>query len=361
MAQLDTYLKQMLENDGSDLHLSVGSVPKIRSSGRITELSDEVISAERMAELLQSITNPERWAEYLKTQDLDLAYEIVGLARFRGSFFYNHWGQAAVFRQIPAEILAFDTLNLPDVLRDVCAYKEGLVLVTGPTGSGKSTTLAAMMDYINENFQKHIITVEDPVEFVHPKKRSVIVHREVGEHSHSFSNALRGAMRADPDIVLVGEMRELETIKLALSCASMGMLVFGTLHTNNAPKTIDRIIDAFPSDEQAQIRVMLAGCLSCIVSQLLCRKIPSGRVAVHEILLQHDALPNTIRTGRTSEVRGIIESSRAQGMCLMDSSLMTQLTAGNIAPEEAYMKAANKDVFKKFLPTLEELTSSAEH
>ena len=355
MASLDTYLQQMLENDGSDLHLSVGSVPKIRGSGRISALSDEIITADKMSELLQSVTPPERWADYLLNHDLDLAYEISGLARFRGSFFYNHWGQAAVFRQIPAEILSFDTLKLPEVLKDVCQYKEGLVLVTGPTGSGKSTTLAAMMDYINENFQKHIITVEDPIEFVHLKKKSVIVHREVGEHSHSFSNALRGAMRADPDIVLVGEMRELETIKLALGCASMGMLVFGTLHTNNAPKTIDRIIDAFPADEQAQIRVLLAGCLTCIVSQLLCKKIPSGRVAVHEILLQHDALPNTIRTGRTSEVRGIIESSRAQGMMLMDSSIAIQLEAGNISPEEAYMKAANKDAFKKFLPTHDDL------
>ncbi len=356
MALLDTYLKQMLENDGSDLHLSVGSVPKIRASARITPLSDEIITASRMAELLQSITRPQRWEDYLQNHDLDLAYEISGLARFRGSFFYNHWGQAAVFRQIPAEILSFDTLKLPEVLKDVCAYKEGLVLVTGPTGSGKSTTLAAMMDYINENFQKHIITVEDPIEFVHPKKKSVIVHREVGEHSHSFSNALRGAMRADPDIVLVGEMRELETIKLALSCASMGMLVFGTLHTNNAPKTIDRIIDAFPADEQAQIRVMLAGCLSCVVSQLLCKKIPSGRVAVHEILLKHDALANVIRTGKTSEVRGSIQRGWAQGMCMVDCALATQLKAGDISPEEAYMKAANKDAFKKFLPTLEELT-----
>lgn len=358
MAQLDTYLTQMLQNDGSDLHLSVGSVPKIRSSGRIMPLSDEIITASKMSELLQGITRSARWEDYLQKHDLDLAHEIKGVARFRGSFFYNHWGQAAVFRQIPAEILAFDTLQLPEVLKDVCAYKEGLVLVTGPTGSGKSTTLAAMIDYINENFQKHIITVEDPIEFVHPQKKSVIVHREVGEHSHSFSSALRGAMRADPDIVLVGEMRELETIKLALSCASMGMLVFGTLHTNNAPKTIDRIIDVFPADEQAQIRVMLASCLRCVVSQLLCKKLPSGRVAVHEILLQHDALPNTIRTGKTSEVRGIIESSKAQGMRLMDSSIAEQLKAGNISPEEAHMKAANKEAFQQFLPTLEELTEA---
>ena len=359
MIRLDTYLQQMLEQAGSDLHLAVGSVPKIRASGRMLPLSDEIITATKMAELLQGITRPEQWDDFLQTHDLDLAHEIPNIARFRCSFFYNHWGQAAVFRHIPAEILSFDTLQLPPILKDICSYKEGLVLITGPTSSGKSTTLAAMIDYINENFQKHIITVEDPVEFVHPQKRSVIVHREVGTHSHSFANALRGAMRADPDIVLVGEMRELETIKLALSCASMGMLVFGTLHTNNAPKTIDRIIDAFPAEEQAQIRVLLAGCLSCVVSQLLCKKQPSGRVAVHEILLQHDALPNTIRSGKTSDIRGIIESSSTQGMCLMDNSIAAQLKEGNISAEEAYMKASNKEAFKQYLPTVDELTEDA--
>ena len=358
MPIIDQYLRTMLEQDGSDLHISVGAPVKIRAGGSVQAITTEDLPVELTEQMLREIVSPERWQHYLETKDLDFAYEIDGLARFRGSYLYNHWGMAAVFRQIPAEILSFDTLKLPEVLKDVCEYKEGLVLVTGRTGSGKSTTLAAMMDYINENFQKHIITVEDPIEFVHLKKKSVIVHREVGEHSHSFSNALRGAMRADPDIVLVGEMRELETIKLALGCASMGMLVFGTLHTNNAPKTIDRIIDAFPADEQAQIRVLLAGCLTCIVSQLLCKKIPSGRVAVHEILLQHDALPNTIRIGKTSEIRGIIESSRAQGMLLMDSSIAIQLEAGNISPEEAYMKAANKDAFKKFLPTLDELSEN---
>lgn len=349
MARIDNYLRAMLEADGSDLHLSVGAPPKIRSSGVIHALEDTVVTAEEMSELLREICPEERWTEYLARRDLDLAYEIPGLARFRGSFLYNHWGQAAVFRQIPADILSFDKLELPDVLREVCAYNEGLVLVTGPTGSGKSTTLAAMIDFINEHYQKHIITIEDPVEFVHPKKSSVIVHREVGTHTDSFANALRGAMRADPDIVLVGEMRELETIKLALNCASMGMLVFGTLHTNNAPKTVDRIIDAFPSDEQAQIRVMLANSLTCVVSQLLCKRQPKGRVAVHEILLKHEALPNTIRTGRISDIRGIIESGSAQGMRLMDSSIKQCLEAGKISEEEAYMKASNKEAFAHLL------------
>jgi len=349
MADIDSLLKGMLDNDGSDLHLSVGSVPKIRASGSVQPLTDQPVSAKQMEKLLSQITSKQKWEHFVETRDLDLAYEIPGLARFRGSYFYNHWGQAAVFRQIPAKILSFDTLNLPDVLRDVCAYKEGLVFVTGPTGSGKSTTLAAMIDYINDHYQKHIITIEDPIEFVHPNKQSVIVHREAGEHSHSFANALRGAMRADPDIILVGEMRELETIKLALGCASMGMLVFGTLHTNNAPKTVDRIIDAFPAEEQGQIRVMLASCLSCVVSQLLCKRVPKGRVAVHEILLKHDALPNTIRSGKTSAIRGIIESSVAQGMRMMDFSIKQQLDAGAITGNEAYMKAGDKEAFKKYV------------
>lgn len=349
MAILDQYLKTMLDEGGSDLHLNVGSPPKIRTSGKIVSLEAETLTAESLGAMLREICRPDRWDHFLNHKDLDLAYEIEGLARFRGSYLYNHWGPAAVFRQIPAEILSFDALKLPEVLREVCSYQEGLVFVTGPTGSGKSTTLAAMIDYINENYQKHIITIEDPIEFVHPKKKSVIVHREVGEHTHSFAHALKGAMRADPDILLVGEMRELETIKLALNCASMGMLVFGTLHTNNAPKTIDRIIDAFPAEEQSQIRVMLASCLSCVVSQLLCKRQPKGRVAVHEILLQHDALPNTIRTGKISAIRGIIESSRGRGMCLMDNSIKEKLDAEIITPEEAYMKASNKEAFLPLL------------
>ncbi|WOO39418.1 PilT/PilU family type 4a pilus ATPase [Rubellicoccus peritrichatus] len=349
MASLDKYLKGMLDLGGSDLHLSVGMPPKVRSSGVIKPMPGEGnITEDKMTELLRGITNEERWNHYIHERDLDLAYEIKGLARFRGNYLYNHWGMGAVFRQIPAKILSFDDLNLPDILRQVCGFKEGLVFVTGPTGSGKSTTLAAMIDYINENYEKHIITIEDPIEFVHPNKKSVIVHREVGEHSESFGNALRGAMRADPDIILVGEMRELETIKLALGCASMGMLVFGTLHTNNAPKTIDRIIDAFPADEQNQIRTMLAGCLSGVVSQLLCKKLPKGRVAVHEILLKHDALPNCIRSGKISNIRGIIESSMAEGMTTMDHSLMSRLNEGVISGREAYMKASNKSQFESF-------------
>jgi twitching motility protein PilT len=346
MAILDRYLEQMLDKGGSDLHLAVGMPPKIRTSGSMEDLDEPELDQSSLEDMLEEICTGDRWNHFKNFSDLDLAHEIPGLARFRGSFLCNHWGPAAVFRQIPADILSLESLNLPEVLKEICAYHEGLVLVTGPTGSGKSTTMAAMLDYINENYQKHIITIEDPIEFVHQKKQSVIVHREVGEHSHSFANALRAAMRGDPDIILLGEMRELETIQLALSCASMGMLVFGTLHTNNAPKTVDRIIDAFPAEEQNQIRTMLASCLRGVVSQLLCKKVGGGRVAVNEILLKHDALPNCIRSGKISNIRGIIESSMATGMTTMDASLMNQLQQGNISGHEAYMKAADKNQFE---------------
>ena len=231
--------------------------------------------------------------------------------------------------------------------------------VTGPTGSGKSTTLAAMLDYINSTMKKHIITIEDPIEFVHPIKECTIVHREVGIHSSSFPRALRGAMRSDPDIVLIGEMRENETIRLGLTCASMGMLVFATLHTNNAPKTVDRIIDAFPSDEQDQIRTMLAECLQGVVSQLLCRKIGGGRIAVHEILLWTEGLPNTIREGQIANIRTIIDSGGNRGMRSMDSSLQKALDGGLITAEEAYMKAADKQRFRPYMEAEEAAKAAA--
>lgn len=360
MAEIDKHLKAMLENDGSDLHLSVNEPVKVRASGEIRLLYDDdtPVSRDQMEKWLKEIVTEDRWQHYLEHRDLDVAYEIEGLARFRCSYLFNHWGMAAVFRQIPAEILSFDKLKLPEILREVCSYPEGLVLVTGPTGSGKSTTLAAMIDYINSTSSRHIITIEDPVEFVHPQKQSIVIHREVGVHTDSFAHALRGAMRADPDVVLVGELRELDTIRLALNCASMGMLVFGTLHTNNAPKTIDRIIDAFPADDQAQIRVMLANCLACVVSQLLCKRQPKGRIAVHEILLKHDALPNTIRTGNIAAVRSIIENGTDQGMCLMDSSIIARFREGSISEEEAFMKAADKEQFKSVAAALREASGT---
>jgi twitching motility protein PilT len=349
MAEIDTLLRSMVDKGGSDLHLMVGQPPKARISGSIQAISDKPLDAAAIERLLKEIVPERRWIEYLDKKDLDLAHEIAGFARFRGNFLYNHWGQAAVFRQIPAKILSFEDLKLPEAIKKLCHLNEGLVVVTGPTGSGKSTTLAAMIDYINTNLCRHIITIEDPIEFVHPVKKSVIVHREVGEHTETFAAALKSAMRHDPDILLVGEMRELETIKLALSCASMGMLVFGTLHTNNAPKTVDRIINAFPADDQNQVRVMLAGCLAGIVAQLLCKRNPKGRIAVHEILLQHEALANTVRSGQIANIRQIIESGGSDGMILMDNSLMNRVKDGSIDAKEAYMKAANKAAFTSLL------------
>ncbi|MEO7415006.1 MAG: PilT/PilU family type 4a pilus ATPase [Opitutaceae bacterium] len=349
MAAIDPLLRSMLDKGGSDLHLTIGLPPKARISGSLVPLSDSPVEAKAMETLLKDLVPERRWNDYLDRKDLDLAHEIPGVARFRGNFLYNHWGQGAVFRQIPAKILSFDELKLPEALKKLCHLNEGLVVVTGPTGSGKSTTLAAMIDYINSNFCKHIITIEDPIEFVHPVKKSVIVHREVGEHTESFATALKGAMRHDPDIVLLGEMREMETIKLALGCASMGMLVFGTLHTNNAPKTVDRIINTFPAEEQNQVRVMLSSCLAGVVAQLLCKRIPKGRCAVHEILLTHEALPNTIRSGQISNIRAIIEGGASEGMVTMDQSLMARIKDGTIEAKEAYMKAANKALFAPLL------------
>jgi twitching motility protein PilT len=348
---IDQLLTDMLEKNGSDLHLIVGLPPKIRVSGELEPLDYDPVSSDLMEQMLSEICSERRWQAFLENKDLDFAHEIPGLARFRCNYLYNYYGMGAVLRQIPSKILSLEDLNLPKVLRDVCELKSGLVCVTGPTGSGKSTTMAAMIDYINKRYAKHIVTVEDPVEFVHQNNQAVIVHREVGEHTQSFGDALRGAMRADPDIILLGEMRELETIKLALSCASMGMLVFGTLHTNNAPKTIDRIIDAFPADEQPQIRIMLAECLTGVVSQLLCKKKNGGRVAVHEILLRTSGLANVVREGQISSIRSIIESNGEMGMCSMDNTLRELLNNGTITPKEAYLKAADKKEFAQFLPS----------
>ncbi len=350
MPIIDDYLREMLSLKGSDLHLSINYPAKYRISGNLKPANAFILTPEFMEKMLKEICLPaDRWDSYLQTHDLDFAYEIPGLARFRCNYMYNYYGQAAVLRQIPSKILTVADLKLPEILLDICKIKSGLVLVTGPTGSGKSTTLAAMIDYINDTMKRHIITIEDPIEFVHKNKNCTIVHREVGIHSKSFPIALRGAMRSDPDIVLIGEMREMETIRLALTCAAMGMLVFATLHTNNAPKTIDRIIDAFPSNEQAQIRTMLAECLQAVVSQLLCRKKAGGRIACHEILLWTDGLPNTIREGQISNIRTIIEANKGMGMRSMDGGLKDLLMNDIISAEEAYMKASDKKLFIDYL------------
>jgi twitching motility protein PilT len=346
MNELDTLLTEMLARGGSDLHLSVDSPPKTRIDGVIHPLNDQPISESAMEAMLKGVTPAHRWDTFMQTGDVDLAHEIPGQARFRMNLFKNSWGMASVLRQIPSRIASIDELGLPSALKDIAAYNHGLVLVTGPTGNGKSTTLAAIINHINENAQKQIITLEDPVEFAHDDKKSTIIHREVGEHTRSFSAGLKGAMRADPDVILIGEMRGMETIRLALNCAAMGMLVFATLHTNNATKTIDRIIDAFPADEQNQIRIMLAESLRGIVSQLLCQQKGGGRIAVHEILLTLGALANCFRTHSLSCIRIIIDQNREQGMISMDASLRKLLEDDLITQEEAYMKAIDKTQFK---------------
>ncbi|MFQ3226129.1 MAG: twitching motility protein PilT [Lentimonas sp.] len=346
MNELDTLLTDMLARGGSDLHLSVDAPPKTRIDGVIHLLTDQPIGEAAMAAMLKEVTQAHRWETFMQTGDADLAHEIPGQARFRMNLFKNSWGMACVLRQIPSRIASIDELKLPIALKDLAAYKDGLILVTGPTGSGKSTTLAAIIDHINVTEQKQIITLEDPVEFTHTDKNCTIIHREVGEHTNSFSAGLKGAMRADPDVILIGEMRDMETIRLALNCASMGMLVFATLHTNSATKTIDRIIDAFPADEQNQIRIMLGESLRGIVSQLLCKQKDGGRIAAHEILLTHGALPNCIRTHSLSNIRNIIDQNRDAGMISMDASLRKLLEAGLITQEEAYMKAIDKAQFK---------------
>jgi len=342
---LDKLLVTMLERGGSDLHLSVGTPPKTRIDGVIHNLEQEPISAEHIESMLLEVTPKARWQRFTDTGDVDLAHEIPGHARFRMNIFRNNWGTATVLRQIPSRVASIDELKLPQCLKEVAEYNSGLVLVTGPTGNGKSTSLAAILNHINEHQQKQIITIEDPVEFTHTDKMSTFIHREVTEHTHSFGAGLRGAMRSDPDVILIGEMRDMETIRLALNCAAMGMLVFATLHTNNATKTIDRIIDAFPSEEQNMVRIMLAESLTAIVSQLLCRKVSGGRVAVHEILLKHSSLANSIRTHSLSNIQNIIDQNRERGMISMDASLRNLLDAGIIDQDEAYMKAINKASF----------------
>ena len=347
MAKIDEFLLAMMERKGSDLHLCSTQPPKIRVHGDLEPLPVPAISSEEMYGILKEIASDGKWSWFEENLDQDFAYEIPGVARFRVNYLNNHFGPGAVLRIIPTRIQTIDELHLPPILREVCEYNRGLVLVTGPTGSGKSTTLAAMIDYINDNFCKHIITIEDPIEFVHANKQSVIVQREIGSDADSFGAALRGAMRADPDIILVGEMRDLETMNLALTCAAMGMLVFGTLHTNNAPKTVDRIIDTFPAEQQPQIRAMLSQTLTAVISQLLCKTADGhGRVATHEILLAHEALPSTIREGAIANIRSIIEQSSGRGMKTMDSDLMRLLNEGRITAAEAYMKATNKQDFE---------------
>lgn len=357
MATIDELFKKMVERKASDLHLTVGNPPLIRAKGDLVPLEDWVMTEQVMHVLLYETMTPEQWELCWQRHDYDYAYEVPGLARFRSNVFFNQQGIAAVFRTIPTKILTLDDLGMPPVLRTMCNTKRGLILVTGPTGSGKSTTLAAMIDQINNNREANILTIEDPIEFVHPVKKCKITQREVHRDTHSFKAALRSSMRQDPDIILVGEMRDYETISLAIAAAEMGILVFGTLHTNSAAKTIDRIINVFPSDERDKARGALAASTKGIVAQQLCpTKDGKGRCAAVEVLCYEKSLPNLIRTGKVSGLNSLIELNTKAGMQTMDQCLMKFFEEGKITAEQAYLKANEK---KKFQPLMEREAADA--
>jgi twitching motility protein PilT len=352
MARLHELFAMLKERGGSDLHLAAGLEPRLRIHGELAPIPGRPpLAHEALLELLREIVSEEQWREYRRAGDLDFAYGLPGVARFRANFLSQENGAAAVFRIIPEEIVPLAALGLPRAIESLPHLQQGLVLVTGPTGSGKSTTLAAIIDHINNSYAKHIVTIEDPVEFVHQNRRSVFSQREVGIDTESFGAALRAAIRQDADVILVGEMRDLETISLAITAAEMGTLVFGTLHTNGAANTIDRLIDAFPAAEQAQVRTTLAESLAAVVSQLLLRTADGqGRCAANEILLKTPGLPNVIREGNTPMLISIMQSGRAAGMQLMDDALMALVDGGRVTARDAYMKANNKQRFEGLIP-----------
>ncbi|HEX3555102.1 MAG TPA: type IV pilus twitching motility protein PilT [Thermoanaerobaculia bacterium] len=351
MARIDELFHYLRDNKGSDLHLAAGLEPRIRVHGSLEAVRGwSVLTDDALLSLLQEIASDAQWEDYQACGDLDFAYGLEGVARFRANFLRQENGCGAVFRIIPETIVPLEELNLPRAIESLAHLKQGLVLVTGPTGSGKSTTLAAIIDRINTTYQKHIVTIEDPVEFVHKDKLSVFSQREVGTDTESFGAALRAAIRQDADVILVGEMRDLETIALAITAAEMGALVFGTLHTNGAANTVDRLIDAFPAEEQSQIRTTLAESIAGIVSQLLLKTADGkGRCAVNEILLKTPGLPNVIREGNTPMITSIIQGGRSSGMQLMDDALMALVEQQRITPREAYMKATNKAKFEEMI------------
>lgn len=319
---LEGLLRRLVQEDGSDLHLAVGMPPIFRIHGDLYVSQAPVLTEEKARELLFPLVDETKIADYEKCGNLDFAYEIPGLARFRANYFRQNWGMAAVFRVIPSRIPSIDELHLPPVIKDIAMMKNGIVLVTGPTGSGKSTTLASMIDYVNHHRRAHIITIEDPIEFTHTSDLCLIDHREVGTSAHSFADAIRASLREDPDIILVGEMRDLDTIYNAIKAAETGALVFATLHTNSASKTIDRIIDVFPAKQQEGIRAMLSESFKAVIAQQLLKKEGGGRVAVHEILVAEAGFSNLIREGKTSQINNYIQTGKEFGMQSMDVGLM---------------------------------------
>jgi twitching motility protein PilT len=342
---LDALLRTMVERGASDLHLRCGEPPIVRLHGEMTRLDGGALDALALDAMVRSIMPERNRREYKETNDTDYAYEITGVARFRANALKDRLGPAAVFRQIPATVVTVEQMGISSEVQKLCQLTKGLVLVTGPTGSGKSTTLCSLIDLVNRSRSDHVLTIEDPIEFVHPNKKCVITQRQVGVHTNSFKSALRAALREDPDIILVGELRDLETVAIAIETAETGHLVFGTLHTTTAAGTIDRIIDQFPADRQEQIRVMLAESLKGVISQTLCRKIGGGRVAAREILLSIPAVTNLIREGKTFQIPTVMQTSKRLGMVTLNDALLELVDGKLIEPAEGYTKAVDKTMY----------------
>ena len=346
---IDRFLKLMNDRGASDLHLSVGRPPIFRLSGRLDPIRYRVLDDNDFRRLIEPITPPHLWTRYLEAGDMDFAYEVAGLARFRVNLFRQQRGMGAVFRIIPTKIMTLDQLGLPPSVRRLSRLDGGLVLVTGPTGSGKSTTLAAIIHEMNLVRPMHFVTIEDPIEFVHENQKALVSQREVGPHTRGFRGALKAAVREDPDCILVGEMRDLETIEMALNAAETGLLVFGTLHTNSAAKTIDRIINVFPTDRQDGIRGILASVVKGILAQQLLRRKKGGRVAAVEVMFGIPSLSSLIREGKTHQIAGLISANKRRGMIPMDDSLKDLVERDLVEPEAALEKALDKDELRKWL------------
>jgi twitching motility protein PilT len=342
---IETLLRRLVASGASDLHLRTDELPMLRLHGELVREPGEPLSAERLDAMLTSIMAAKELGEFRETGDTDWAHEIEGVARFRANAARDRRGALGVFRVIPSTVMNADEMGLSREVQNLCYLSKGLVLVTGPTGSGKSTTLAALVDLINRTRSDHIITIEDPIEFVHQSKKCLVTQRQVGLHTRGFKAALRAALREDPDIVLVGEMRDLETVSIAIETAETGHLVFGTLHTSTAASTIDRIIDQFPADRQSQIRVMLSESLRGVISQTLCRKIGGGRAAAREVLISIPAISNLIREGKTFQIPSIMQTNRKAGMVTLNDALMELVDAKVVEPKEAYIKAVEKSGF----------------
>jgi twitching motility protein PilT len=347
--RVDKLLRIMVDKKASDLHLAVGSPPMVRVDGDLERLKWRTLTEEEFESLIVPIAPEKPLREWRAAGDTDFAYAMGEIARFRVNVFRQEHGSGAVLRMIPPRVLAIEELGLPALVANVARISRGLVLVTGPTGSGKSTTLAAMLDWINRTRASHIITIEDPVEFLHRPSKSVISHRELGFDTPTFAGALKAALREDPDVVLVGELRDLETMSMALQAAETGLLVFGTLHTNSAAKAVDRLIDSFPAEEQEQVRTVLAEVLKGVVAQVLLKKKGGGRAAAFEVLRGSSALSNNIREGKTAMINTLIQTGRNAGMIGMDQSLADLVVAGTVESEEAFEKALDKEGFRGLL------------